>query len=68
MSAKPSKGDYAVGYRKPPEHTRFAPGTSGNPRGRRKDEPSARQKIKRELGWKPEFSMDDTIKAQCESF
>jgi hypothetical protein len=27
-------GDYAVGYRKPPLHTRFKKGQSGNPRGR----------------------------------
>lgn len=25
---------YTVGYRKPPKHTRFRPGQSGNPRGR----------------------------------
>ena len=29
--------DYAVGYRRPPRHTRFRPGCSGNPRGRPKD-------------------------------
>jgi hypothetical protein len=29
--------DYAVGYGKPPRHTRFKPGRSGNPRGRPKD-------------------------------
>jgi hypothetical protein len=29
-------GDYEVGYRKPPKHTRFKPGRSGNPRGRPK--------------------------------
>ena len=28
------KGDYQVGYGKPPRHTRFAKGQSGNPRGR----------------------------------
>jgi hypothetical protein len=28
---------YEVGYRKPPHHTRFKPGVSGNPRGRPKD-------------------------------
>jgi Family of unknown function (DUF5681) len=28
---------YAIGYRKPPHHTRFKPGCSGNPRGRPKD-------------------------------
>jgi hypothetical protein len=27
--------DYEVGYGKPPQHTRFAKGQSGNPRGRR---------------------------------
>ena len=26
--------DYEVGYGKPPSHTRFKPGESGNPRGR----------------------------------
>jgi hypothetical protein len=29
--------DYEVGYGKPPRHTRFKPGCSGNPRGRPKD-------------------------------
>jgi hypothetical protein len=28
------KRDYEVGYRKPPRHTRFTKGRSGNPRGR----------------------------------
>jgi hypothetical protein len=28
------EGDYEVGYRKPPRHTRFRRGQSGNPRGR----------------------------------
>ena len=28
------KGDYAVGYGKPPRHTRFEKGRSGNPKGR----------------------------------
>jgi hypothetical protein len=30
----PPKPDYEVGYKKPPEHTRFKKGQSGNPRGR----------------------------------
>lgn len=37
------KSNYQVGYGKPPEHTRFQPGHSGNPKGRSKrisgDEP-----------------------------
>lgn len=31
-----AKSDYAVGYGRPPVHTRFKPGMSGNPKGRRK--------------------------------
>jgi Family of unknown function (DUF5681) len=30
------KGDYEVGYRKPPKHSRFKPGQSANPAGRKK--------------------------------
>jgi hypothetical protein len=35
---KPPSGDepYEVGYKKPPAHTRFQPGASGNPKGRQK--------------------------------
>jgi Family of unknown function (DUF5681) len=29
-----SRGDYKVGYRKPPKRNRFKPGQSGNPKGR----------------------------------
>ena len=29
-----NRGDYEVGYGKPPRHTRFKRGQSGNPRGR----------------------------------
>lgn len=35
MKNTPSK-PYEVGYAKPPEHSRFAKGTSGNPKGRPK--------------------------------
>lgn len=33
---KAKQKDYAVGYAKPPEHTRFQAGQSGNPKGRPK--------------------------------
>jgi hypothetical protein len=33
---KAAKGDYTVGYGKPPAHTRYQPGCSGNPAGGRK--------------------------------
>jgi Family of unknown function (DUF5681) len=32
--SRDKKSDYEVGYGKPPRHTRFAKGQSGNPRGR----------------------------------
>jgi uncharacterized protein DUF5681 len=35
-ASRPNGGDSAVGYGKPPVHTRFKPGQSGNPKGRRK--------------------------------
>jgi Family of unknown function (DUF5681) len=34
--AKNSGSKYSVGYKKPPRHTQFEPGQSGNPRGRSK--------------------------------
>lgn len=41
MSKGSNKGDYEVGYRKPPVATRFKPGQSGNPKGaRRKVQPN----------------------------
>ena len=36
MKRKEKRPDYDVGYGKPPKHTRFKPGKSGNPKGRPK--------------------------------
>jgi hypothetical protein len=36
LSRRPPPANYQVGYAKPPVETRFAPGQSGNPRGRPK--------------------------------
>jgi hypothetical protein len=41
--------DDKVGYGKPPKETRFKPGKSGNPSGRRKQEHSLRSIIERSL-------------------
>ena len=46
----PEEADgYAVGYRKPPRHTQFKPGQSGNPRGRPKAPKSFDELIEKEL-------------------
>ena len=47
MSENP---DYEVGYKKPPAHTRWQPGQSGNPRGRPKRERDFDKLIDQELG------------------
>lgn len=41
--------DYEVGYGRPPEHTRFQPGQSGNPRGRPKKSKELNSLIRSEL-------------------
>ncbi len=45
-------GGYEVGYRKPPMHTRFKPGQSGNPRGRPKGTNNLKTDLMEELGEK----------------
>ena len=42
-------GDYAIGYGKPPEHSRFRPGESGNRRGRPKGARNLRTYLERAL-------------------
>jgi hypothetical protein len=41
--------DYEVGYRRPPKGTRFQPGRSGNPRGRKRGQPNLITDLTREL-------------------
>ena len=41
--------DYKVGYGKPPKHTRFKPGQSGNPKGRPKRTKDLDKLIDKEL-------------------
>jgi hypothetical protein len=43
---------YEVGYGKPPKHTRFQPGQSGNPRGRPKGTKNLKADLMEELGEK----------------
>jgi|KBSSwiStaDraftv2_1062776.scaffolds.fasta_scaffold110580_2 hypothetical protein len=41
---------YTVGYKRPPQHTRFQPGVSGNPSGRRKGSKNIRSIFEKILG------------------
>ncbi len=40
-SSGAKRTEYKIGYGRPPQHTSFRPGRSGNPRGRPKVQPSA---------------------------
>jgi hypothetical protein len=42
--------DYEVGYGKPPKHTQFKPGKSGNPKGRPKKTRNFKTDLEEELG------------------
>jgi hypothetical protein len=44
-----SEDDFQVGYKRPPRHSRFAPGRSGNPRGRQKGVRDLATDVKRTL-------------------
>jgi hypothetical protein len=50
MTEKKEAGDHGVGYGKPPKHTQFRPGQSGNPKGRRKGTRNLKTDLTDELG------------------
>src|SRR3989304_5680992 len=50
--AQGGSGGYEVGFGKPPQHTRFRPGQSGNPRGRPKGTKNLKTDLLEELGEK----------------
>ncbi len=49
---EPTSTHYEVGFAKPPKHTRFQPGQSGNRRGRPKDTKNLKTDLMEELGEK----------------
>ena len=51
--------EYSVGYKKPPRHTRFQPGKSGNPKGRPKKTPTLNEVFLKELLSQVPITMTD---------
>ena len=49
MTDETSDDGFAVGYKKPPQHSRFQPGRSGNPRGKQKGVRNLGSDVKRTL-------------------
>ncbi len=49
MTDETSDDGFPVGYKKPPQHSRFRPGRSGNPRGRQKGIRNLGSDVKRTL-------------------
>src|ERR1700687_3114042 len=49
MTKESSEDDFKVGYKSPPQHSRFPPGRSGNPRGRQKGVRNLGSDVKRTL-------------------
>lgn len=49
MSEQTNDKNYEVGYGRPPKHTRFKPGQSGNPNGRQKGARNFDTLLKKEL-------------------
>ena len=69
MSKRPryskTNGDhsYSVGYGKPPAHTQFKPGQSGNPKGRRKGPRNVRTVVEEALNQRIRIKEGDRIRS-----
>jgi hypothetical protein len=65
MAKPPSTppGHYEVGYRRPPAHTRFKPGESGNSRGRPKGQPTASEIFMREAARVVRMQVGDKVES-----
>ena len=54
-------GRYDVGYRRPPVHSRFQPGQSGNSAGRRKGQPTPNEIFMKEAARLVKIKKGDTV-------
>ena len=59
-SSGPS-GPHEVGYGRPPGHSRFQPGQSGNPAGRRKGQPTVGETLMKEAARLVKIKRGDTV-------
>jgi Family of unknown function (DUF5681) len=61
--AKASKppGQYAVGYGRPPGHSRYNPGECGSPAGRQKGQPTVSEIFRKEAARLVKIKRGDTI-------
>ena len=61
--SKPPKppGQYDVGYGRPPVHSRFQPGQSGNPAGRQKGQPTPNEIFMKEAARLVKIKRGDTV-------
>ena len=62
-AAPPAPADYEVGYRRPPDHTRFSKGRSGNPNGRPKSSANAKTIVSRAISEKVTIREGDKPRA-----
>jgi hypothetical protein len=58
---KAPKGDYAVGYARPPKETQFQPGQSGNSAGRPRGRPSLDELLLEEAARVVKFQAGDKV-------
>lgn len=58
---KTPKGEYGIGYAKPPKSTQFQPGKSGNPSGRPRGRPSLDEIVLEEAARIVKMSVGDKI-------
>ena len=61
--SKPPKppGQYDVGYRRPPMHSQFKPGQSGNPVGGKKGQPTVSEVLMREAARLVKIKRGETV-------